>query len=182
MAPGPANRPAPPIRAARTGDLPAILAIHNDVIATSTAIYSSAPSSLEERRAWFDARVAAGFPVRVAEVDGTVGGFASFGEFRGAWPGYRYSVEHSVHVRADCRGQGLGAALVAALLQDAAALGKHVMIGGIDAANTASLRLHARLGFAQVAHLREVGHKFGRWLDLVLVQRFIDAPGAARTA
>jgi phosphinothricin acetyltransferase len=67
-------------------------------------------------------------------------------------------------------------------LQDAAALGMHVMIGGIDAANTASLRMHARLGFAQVAHLREVGHKFGRWLDLVLVQRFIDAPGAARTA
>ena len=59
-------------------------------------------------------------------------------------------------------------------------MGKHVMIGGIDAANQASLRLHARLGFEQVAHFREVGHKFGRWLDLVFMQRFIDAPGAAR--
>jgi L-amino acid N-acyltransferase len=168
------------IRPARTADIASIRAIYNDVIATSTAIYSFAPSSLDERTAWFDARIAAGFPVLVAERDAAVLGFASFAEFRGAWPGYRYSVEHSVHVRADCRGAGIGPQLVAALFPAAVALGKHVMIGGIDAANAASLRMHARLGFEQVAHFREVGHKFGRWLDLVFVQRFLDASGAAR--
>ncbi len=170
----------PHIRPAHAGDLPAILAIFNDVIATSTAVYFIQPVTLDERTAWFNARGAAGFPVLVAEVDGAVAGFASFGEFRGAWPGYRFSVEHSVHVRADCRGRGLGAALVGALVPLAAAMGKHVMIGGIDADNAASLRMHERLGFTRVAHFREVGHKFGRWLDLVFMQRFIDAPGAPR--
>ena len=168
------------IRPAQVADLAALRTIYNEVIATSTAIYSFAPASAEERAAWFEARIAAGFPVLVAEHAGTVLGFSSFGEFRGAWPGYRYSVEHSVHVRADCRGQGIGPRLVSALFPHAVALGKHVMIGGIDAANAASLRMHGRLGFAQVAHFREVGHKFGRWLDLVFVQRFLDAPGAAR--
>jgi phosphinothricin acetyltransferase len=168
------------IRAASGADIGAILAIYNEVIATSTAVYALAATSLDERTAWFEARERAGFPVLVAVRDNNVAGFASFAEFRGAWPGYRYSVEHSVHVRADCRGQGIGPALVAALFPYATAMGKHVMIGGIDAANAASLRMHAALGFEQVAHFREVGHKFGRWLDLVFMQRFLDAPGAAR--
>jgi phosphinothricin acetyltransferase len=169
------------IRAAGAADVGAIHAIYNQVIATSTAIYWSAPASLQERTAWVDARVAAGFPVLVAEREDAVLGFASFGEFRGP-SGYRYSVEHTVHVHADCRGQGVGPRLVAALFPFATALGKHVMIGGIDAANAASLRMHARLGFEEVAHFREVGHKFGRWLDLVFMQRFLDAPGSARAA
>ena len=173
-------RTAPAIRAATRADLPAILAITNQVIATSTAIYSLEPTTLAERGTWFDARIAAGFPVLVAAEHDTVLGFASFGEFRGAWPGYRHSVEHSVHVHADCRGRGIGPRLVAALFPLAQALGKHVMIGGIDAANGASLRMHAQLGFEQVAHFREVGHKFGRWLDLVFMQRFVDPPGAHR--
>jgi L-amino acid N-acyltransferase YncA len=168
------------IRAAHADDVAAIRAIFNDVIATSTAVYYFEPVSLEERKAWFTGRTAAGFPVLVAERDGEVLGFSSFGAFRGAWPGYRYSVEHSVHVRADFRGQGIGPRLVAALFPYATALGKHVMIGGIDAANAASLRMHARLGFTQVAHFREVGHKFGRWLDLVFMQRLLDAPGTER--
>ena len=168
------------IRPATADDLPGILAIYNDVIATSTAVFSLDPVTLDDRRAWFAARQRAGFPVLVAERDGTVAGFASFGEFRGAWHGYRYSVEHSVHVRQDCRGQGLGGALVTALFAPALALQKHVMIGGIDAANEASLRLHEKLGFERVAHFREVGHKFGRWLDLVFVQRLLDGPGAKR--
>jgi len=171
---------APTIRTARDEDLHQILEIYNDVIATSTAVYSLEPTTLEERAAWLAGRQRAGFPVLVAESQGEVIGFASFGEFRGAWPGYRYSVEHSVHVHAGHRGKGVGRLLVQALFPLAAKMGKHVIIGGIDADNSVSLRLHEKLGFERVAHFREVGHKFGRWLDLVFVQRYIDAPGAAR--
>jgi L-amino acid N-acyltransferase len=171
----------PSIRAAREADLPGVLAIYNDVIASSTAVYTSQPATLEERRAWFSARSSQGFPVLVAIDDGGVLGFASFGEWRGAWPGYRYTVEHSVHVRGDVRGRGVGRLLVEALFPQALALGKHVMIGGIDAANDASIRFHARLGFERVACFREVGHKFGRWLDLIFMQRFLDPPGSRRT-
>ena len=169
------------LRDATEGDLAGILAIHNDVIATSTAVYATAAATIEERRGWMMRRER-GFPVLVALHDGAVGGFASFGDWRGAWNGYRYTVEHSVHVRAGLRGLGIGRALVEALLPRARELGKHVMIGGIDAANAASIRFHARLGFEPVAHFREVGHKFGRWLDLIFMQRLLDAPGAARPA
>jgi L-amino acid N-acyltransferase len=171
----------PIVRAATDGDLPAILAIYNEVIATSTAVYALEPAALDERREWFSSRCAMGFPVVVAvDPPEDVLGFASFGEWRGAWPGYRYTVEHSVHVRHDVRGRGVGRALVEALFPRALALGKHVMIGGIDAANDASIRFHERLGFERVAHFREVGHKFGRWLDLVFMQRFLDPQGAWR--
>jgi len=169
------------VRAATESDLPALLAIYNEVITTSTAVYALEPSALDERQAWLSSRCAMGFPVLVAVASrDDVLGFASFGEWRGAWPGYRYTVEHSVHVRHDVRGQGVGRALVEALFSRALALGKHVMIGGIDAANEASIRFHERLGFERVAHFREVGRKFDRWLDLVFMQRFLDRPGARR--
>lgn len=168
-----------PIRPATEADIPAITAIFNEVIATSTAIYADDPFTEEDRRAWFAQRRAAGYPVLVAEEDGEVLGLASFGEFR-AWPGFRHTVEHSVHVRAGARGRGIGTALVAALFEPARALGKHVMIAGVDAANAGSIRMHERLGFARGAVLREVGRKFGRWLDLELMQKFLDAPGAPR--
>jgi L-amino acid N-acyltransferase len=169
-----------PIRDAETGDLPQILAIYNEVIASSTAVYSTEPSTLAERSEWFEQRRRRGFPVLVASEGDRVLGFSSFGEFRGAFSGYRHSVEHSVHVGADARGKGVGGNLVTALFPLAAALGKHVMIGGVDAANEGSLRFHERLGFERVAHFREVGRKFNRWLDLVFVQRFLDPPGSAR--
>jgi len=167
------------IRPATPADLAAITEIYNDVIATTTAVFSLAPSTLAERRAWFEARTAAGFPVLVAQHALGVIGFASFGEFR-TWPGYRYSVEHTVHVHREHRGQGAGSSLVRALFPLASALDKHVMIGGIDAANSGSLRMHERLGFRQVAHFHEVGRKFGRWLDLVFVQRLLDPAGSGR--
>ena len=161
------------IREAHEDDLPAILDIYNDVVATSTAIYRDEPATLADRRSWFAARQAERQPVLVATDGGAVVGFAAFGGFR-PWPGYRFTVEHSVHVRADRRGQGVGAALMAPLLDRAAALGMHVMIAGVDADNERSIRFHERLGFTRVAHLREVGFKFGRWLDLVLMQRILN--------
>jgi phosphinothricin acetyltransferase len=167
------------IRSACAADLPGITAIYNDVLATSTAIYADQPSTLEARHAWWESRRRAGYPVLVAAEGADVQGFASFGDFR-SWPGYRYSVEHTVHVRADRRRSGIGTALVVALFEPARALGKHAMIGGIDADNAPSIRMHERLGFERVAHLPEVGRKFGRWLDLVLVQLLLDARGAAR--
>jgi phosphinothricin acetyltransferase len=151
-------------------DVPDILAMYNDVIATSTAVYSELPVTLENRQEWFRARVAQGYPVLVARDDTGVIGYATFGDFR-AWPGYRFTVEHSVHIRADRRGQGIGTRLMQALLPRARALGKHVMIGGIDADNAASIRMHERLGFERSAHMKEVGRKFDRWLDLVFMQR-----------
>jgi L-amino acid N-acyltransferase len=151
-------------------DLPGILAIYNDVIATSTAIYSETPVTIENRVEWFQGRAGQGYPILVARDAAGVAGYASFGDFR-AWPGYRFTVEHSVHVRADRRGQGIGTKLMEALLPRATALGKHVMIGGIDADNAASIRLHERLGFERTAHMKQVGYKFDRWLDLVFMQR-----------
>jgi phosphinothricin acetyltransferase len=155
---------------ATAADLAAVVTIYNQVLATSTAIFSHVPTTLEERRDWWQARVAQGYPVLVARGDAGVIGFASFGDFR-AWPGYRFTVEHSVHVAAEARGRGAGSALMRPLLARAAALGKHVMVAGIDAANSASIRFHERLGFEQAGRLSEVGYKFDRWLDLVFLQR-----------
>lgn len=162
------------LRDAAEDELADLVAIYNDVIATSTAVYSSTPVTLADRHQWWRARVQAGYPVLVAADDSGVIGFATFGEFR-AWPGYRFTVEHSVHIRADRRGGGIGTKLLEALFPRAAALGKHMMIAGVDAANTASIRFHERLGFEQAGCLREVGRKFDRWLDLVFLQRRIGA-------
>ena len=163
------------IREASEDDLPAILAIYNDVVATSTAIYRDDPATLEDRRTWLLARQAEGYPVLVALDGGEGVGFAGFGGFR-PWPGYRFTVEHSVHVRADRRGHGVGGSLMRPLIAHATALGLHVMIAGIDADNAGSIRFHERLGFTEAAHLRQVGFKFGRWLDLVLMQRLLEGP------
>lgn len=162
------------IRDATEADLPGILAIFNEVIAHSTAVYADDPVPLEDRLAWFKARQGQGYPVLVAVDEDGIAGFSSFGDFR-AWPGYRFTVEHSVHVRADKRGRGVGRALVEPLFARATALGKHIMIAGVDAENNVSLRLHRALGFDQVAHFREVGFKFGRFLDLVFLQRVLKA-------
>jgi L-amino acid N-acyltransferase len=160
------------IRHAEIADLPGLLAIYNDVIATSTAVYTDDPATLEDRAAWLQARRMQNYPVLVAIDRGTVAGFASFGDFRN-WPGYRFSVEHSVHVDASYRGAGIGRMLVEALFPLAKNLDKHVMIAAVDAANVGSIRFHQRLGFESVAHFREVGRKFDRWLDLVFLQRLI---------
>jgi L-amino acid N-acyltransferase len=162
----------PQLADATETDLPGLVAIYNDVIASSTAIFSSQPVTLEERRRWWQERRGQGYPVLVARDARGVAGFATFGDFR-AWPGYRFTVEHTVHVRADGRGRGTGSALLRALLTRAGALGKHTMIAGVDADNAAAIRFHERLGFTRAGQLHEVGHKFDRWLDLVFLQRVI---------
>jgi len=160
------------VSAAARAQLPEVLEIYNEVIRNTTAVYSDTEVTLADREAWFDAKARQGFPVLVAADASGVLGFGTFGDFR-AWPCYRHSVEHSVHVRADCRRRGIGRALVLALLDAAARSGKHVMIAGIDAENVTSIVLHESLGFKVVGHFHEVGFKFGRWLDLKFMQRLI---------
>jgi phosphinothricin acetyltransferase len=158
------------IRAATDADVPGILTIYNDVVTNTTAIYDERPSTLEERQAWFEGRRSKNFPVLVGEFNGEVVGFSTFGEWRSRW-GYRYTVEHSVHVRADCRGKGFGRKLIEVLFPHAVALGMHTMIGHIDSAATASLRLHEKLGFELVGTFREVGRLREGWLNVVAMQR-----------
>ena len=168
----------PVIRDATPDDLPRIVVILNEAIAGGTAVWSSQPTTVEARRSWLAERRARGFPVLVAEDEaGSIVGFASFGDFR-PWEGYSRTVEHSVYVDAPARGQGIGAALLDALIDRATALGMHAMVGGIEAGNAASLRLHERLGFSESGRLREVGRKFDRWLDLVFVVRLLASPHA----
>jgi len=159
------------IRDATKSDVPAILGIYNDVVTNTTAIYDERPSTLEERQAWFEAR-SRNFPVLVGELNGDVVGFSTFGEWRSRW-GYRFTVEHSVHVRADCRGKGFGRQLIEVLFPRAAAMNVHMMIAHIDSAAAASLRLHEKLGFKNVGTFREVGKMRGGWLSVVAMQKEI---------
>jgi L-amino acid N-acyltransferase YncA len=159
------------IRDATKSDVPAILGIYNDVVTNTTAIYDERPSTLEERQAWFEARTQS-FPVLVGELNGELVGFSTFGEWRSRW-GYRFTVEHSVHVRADCRGKGFGRQLIEALFPRAAAMNVHMMMAHIDSAAAASLRLHEKLGFQNVGTFREVGKMHGGWLSVVAMQKEI---------
>jgi L-amino acid N-acyltransferase len=155
---------------------PAILNILNHAIVTSTALYDYQPRTLANMATWFSAKRTGDFPVIGAVNElGELMGFASFGTFR-AFPAYKYTVEHSVYVHHAHRGKGLGKALMNAVIEAAQAQGKHAMVGAIDAANEASLKLHADLGFERVGTMPQVGFKFGRWLDLALVQRVLTTP------
>jgi phosphinothricin acetyltransferase len=158
----------PTIRPAIEGDLPAILAIYNDAVMKTTAIWNEAPSDLAGREVWFRTRREAGFPVLVAD-EGKVLGYGSFGQFR-PFDGYRMTVEHSVYVLDEAQGRGIGRMLLAALIEEARRMGKRVMVGAIDASNYASLALHETMGFEQTGRMPGVGEKFGKPLDLVLVQ------------
>ncbi|WP_227815992.1 GNAT family N-acetyltransferase [Nitrogeniibacter aestuarii] len=156
--------------------LDAVTEILNDAIVNSTALYDYAPRSRERMLAWFDTKQAADHPV-IAAVDarGTLLGFATYGPFR-AFPAYKYTVEHSVYVHRDHRGRGLGRQLLGAIVDAAEAAGLHAMVGAVDADNTDSIALHESMGFVRVGALPQVGFKFGRWLDLVLLQRILAGP------
>ena len=165
---------APVIRLACPDDLDAINAIYNHYVLHCTCTYQETPEPIASRREWFAAHGAA-HPVTVAELNGHVVGWGSLSAYH-ARSAYRYTVENSVYVDQAQHGRGIGSALLRDLIERARALGHHAIIAGIDATQTASLALHAKYGFVQVGHLREVGFKFCRWLDVIYMELRLDGP------
>jgi phosphinothricin acetyltransferase len=161
------------IRDAEDADLPGILELVNALLLTTTTEWTETPYTLQDRRGWLERHQQAGEPVIVADVNGEIAGFAAYGDFRDAkkWPGYRFVVEHTVHVRGKYWRSGIGRALLEALCQRAATAGKRVMVAAVDGENAGSIRFHERCGFVEVARMPDIGFKFGRWLTLVLLQR-----------
>lgn len=157
------------VRQAEASDIPSILEIYNEEVLNSTFLYVITPQTIEEKMRWFEERKNAGFPVHVVLINDVVAGFGSYGTFR-ASPGYRYTVEHSVYVKKNYRGQGLSKILMEKLISSAKEQNLHVMIAGIDSQNEVSIRLHKSFGFEEVALIKQVGNKFGEWLDLKLLQ------------
>ncbi len=154
----------------------AILAILNDAIANSTALYDYKPRTPANMVSWFEAKAQKQYPVIGIENDaGELLGFASYGPFR-AWPAYKYTVEHSVYVAARFRGQGVGRRLLEAIVAAAMEQDYHVLVGGIDASNAVSIKLHESLGFTACGIVKHAGFKFGRWLDLAFYQRILKTP------
>lgn len=146
------------MRDATPDDLPGIMEIYNDAVLNTTAIWNDVLVDLENRKEWFKARKDRGFPVIVAVRDGSVVGYASYGDWR-AFDGYRHTREHSIYVHKNARGAGLGKLLMHALIEHAKANGVHVLIGAIESENTASIRLHEALGFRIAGRYSEVGTK-----------------------
>jgi L-amino acid N-acyltransferase len=153
-----------------------ILAIFNDAIVNSTALYDYKPRSMEMMRAWFEAKRQGNFPVIGFEAaSGELMGFGTYGTFR-AWPAYKYSVEHSVYVDRRVRRQGVGMILLKEVIEAARRQDYHVLVGVIDSSNHASIALHEKLGFKHCGTIREVGFKFGRWLDASFYQLTLTTP------
>ena len=161
------------IRAATADDIPGILEIVNHEILNSTSIYEYLPRNLAAQLTWYHDKLRKGFPVIVAESGGVVAGFGAYGTFRER-AAYKSTVEHSVYVEKGFQGTGIGSMLLEKLIALAIADGRHVMIGGIDAGNAASIEFHARHGFEKCGLVREAAYKFGRWLDLCFMQKILD--------
>lgn len=153
-----------------------ILAILNEAIVSSTALFDYRPREQASMVEWFRAKDTRGFPVLGAvDASGELLGFATYGTFRG-WPAYKYTVEHSVYVHQDHRRKGIARALLTQLIAAAEQQGLHVMVAGIDAANAASIALHVELGFTYAGTIHHAGFKFGRWLDLVFYELRLRTP------
>ena len=157
------------VRHAIENDLPQILEIYNDIIKNTTAVYYYEPHTLEMRRKWFMEKQEKGFPVFVADENGIILGMSTIGPFR-IPTAYQYTVENTVHVAADARGKGIGKLLMPPIIEAAKQMNMHAIIAGIDAGNEVSLHLHKSFGFEEVAHFKEVGYKFGGWLDLKFLE------------
>jgi L-amino acid N-acyltransferase YncA len=153
-----------------------ILAILNDAIVNTTALYDYTTRTPETMTAWFDAKQRGNYPViGVISDAGELMGFASYGAFR-PWPAYKYSVEHSLYVAQPYRRQGVGTVLLKSTIERAISQDFHVLVGGIDSTNAVSIVLHEQFGFERVATMRQVGFKFGRWLDLYFYQLTLKTP------
>jgi phosphinothricin acetyltransferase len=163
------------LRPATAADLPAIQAIYAHHVLRGTGTFELEPPSLAEMAQRQAAIAGAGLPFLVGETGGAVAGYAYAGPFR-ARPAYRFLVEDSIYLHPDWLGRGLGRALLDRLLAESEAWGARQMAAVIgDSANQASIRLHAAAGFAHTGTLRAVGYKFGRWLDVVFMQRALGA-------
>ena len=160
------------VRPANTADGEAIGSILNALLATTAIEWTEMPRTAENTLEWLNEHET----VLVAEEGAEVIGIAAFGWFRDVikWPGYRFTVENTVHVREDHWGSGVGRELMEALIDEARRGGKHTMIAAVDGANEASIRFHQRLGFVEVARMPEIGAKFGRWQDLIILQLHLD--------
>ena len=157
------------IRAAVDADLDEILAIHNDAITHSRALWTDTVVPRSDREEWLSTRTAAGNAVLVAIENNEVAGYAAYAPWRAKF-GYRYTVEDSVYLATPYQGRGIGRALLVELIEHARGAGHHVMLADIESGNAASIALHESLGFVEVGHLREIGTKFGSWLDLTILQ------------
>ena len=163
------------IRLIRETDLSEILTIYNDIILTTTAVYDYKPHTLEMRKQWYETKLKDNYPVFVAEENNKIVGFSSIGPFR-AWAAYKYTVENSVYVASEHRGKGIGKLLIPPLINAGNKKNMHVIIASIDANNIASYHLHRSFGFEEVAHFKQVGYKFGRWLDLKFLELILEGP------
>ena len=153
-----------------------ILAIYNEAIVNSTALYDYKPRTMEMMVSWFEAKIKGKYPVIGAEDEaGQFMGFASYGPFR-AWPAYKYTVEHSVYVDTRFRGRGVGKLLLKEIIAAAQGQNYHTMVGVIDASNLVSIQLHEAFGFTRCGEIRQAGFKFGRWLDVLFYQLLLPTP------
>lgn len=168
-------KPAPVISCGER-HLPGILAIWNDAIVHSTAIYDYEPRTPEMVRQWFEQKQRAHRPVLgIEDGEGSLAAFATYGPFR-PFPAYKYTVEHSVYVEQSHRGKGHGKRLMLAIIDAAQAQQHHVLVGAIDSSNEGSIRLHCALGFTSCGTIRQAAFKFGRWLDLEFYQLVLPTP------
>lgn len=170
------------IRPARRDDCPGILAIYNEAVLRTTATYDYEPRTLEHRVEWLEAHQRDRYAVLVAEsAAGEILGWSSLSRFHDRM-GFRFTAEDSVYVAEAARGRGLGRRLLEPLLGAARERGLHAVLAAIDAENEPSRRLHERLGFVEVGCFREVGFKFGRWLDVAYLEYRVGAGPAAPAA
>lgn len=164
------------IRQCDENQLPEILEIFNEAILHSTALYDYQPRTMENMQTWYTAKLQGNYPIiGVFDPEDQLLGFTSYGSFRN-WPAYKYSVEHSIYIRSDRRGKGLGKLLLREIIKSAEEQDYHVLIGGIDASNTASIHHHEKEGFVWSGTIKQAGYKFGKWLDLSFYQLILNTP------
>ena len=160
------------LRTYTIADCIAILAIINEAIMTSTALYDYHPRTLEQQIGIFEDKISKGFPIIVATINHEVVGFGYYSEFRFR-EAYKFTVEHSVYADKKHIGKGVGNVLLTELIQLAKAQKMHTMIGVIDSENINSITFHEKFGFEKVGYIKESGFKFDKWLDSVFMQKIL---------